>query len=555
MRISWISSIAFVCVTVFTGISETRASYVQDTVPSSDKSMQSLIAPEDYTSLLSKGYLLINSGNFEDGVKYLCQGFKLKSEQEKSDRVEDFQTTEFIALLNIMNSHLLKAQELQLGYEFVKEATTNKYSTGETNLNKYLAKNKKSVFTRRLKFIYMVTRPSSGDAESYVDKLLELDSTIVSANIFKAKMLVYGGKLSESLSYFSRAIRYMPTYALAYYLRGLVYDDLQQEHSALADYSKAIELYPPFFDAYNNRGNVKLKLNLNREALSDYRKASEIKPDTDWPYLNMALVYRKLNMSDSALVYIQDALDINPRSVLAYNNKADIYLRQKDYGSAVAAFTKSINLEPTNKFAYIGRGDAYFFDHMDAQALQDFEKVIQLDKKNAYALMRIGDCYYQQKEYTKAIGYYEESQKAYPDNIYLLVTKGLCYNQVGKNENAREDLLKAVALDSTNSPALGNLGWVYYCLGDFQKCILFSQKAIRHQDDAFYAMFNIALSTLRLGKYDESIALYKKYIDLSKSQNKENLDGAMTDLRDLIKQNILVKESKYILENLFQQKE
>jgi len=116
-------------------------------------------------------------------------------------------------------------------------------------------------------------------------------------------------------------------------------------------------------------------------------------------------------------------------------------------------------------------------------------------------------------------------------------------------------LLKAVAVDSTNSSALGNLGWIYYCLGDFENCIIYSKRAIKQQDDAFYAMFNIALCKLRLGKYDESIELYKKYISLSKSQNNENLDGAMADLKDLIKKNILVKESTYILENLFQRKE
>jgi len=68
-------------------------------------------------------------------------------------------------------------------------------------------------------------------------------------------------------------------------------------------------------------------------------------------------------------------------------------------------------------------------------------------------------------------------------------------------------------------------------------------------------MFNIAISTLRLGKYEESVELYKKYIALSKASAKENLDGAIADLKDLIKQNVLVKESTYIIENVFERKE
>jgi tetratricopeptide (TPR) repeat protein len=530
----------------------------RDTIPQTDQTGQNnnnSTPKKDYNLLLSNGYLLIKGNNFEDGIKYLCEGFKLKGEQEKSDRVEDLQSYEFIDILNILNSGKLKKEEARLGYQFVKEATTDKYSAGEADLNKYLAKNPNSLFCRRLKFLYLITKPDGNSMNTYVDKLLELDSTIVSANLFKGRLLGFEGKLDESIKCFSRAIRYSPKYALAYYLRALTYDELQNNQKAVEDYSTAIELYPNYFDAYNNRGNAKLKLNQPKEALADYRIASNLRPDSDWPYLNMALVYRKLNMNDSALVFIQDALDINPRNALALDNKAEIYLREQDYGSAVENYTKSINLEPSNKFAYIGRGDAYLFDNKTPQAMQDFEKALDLDKKNAYALMRLGDCYYHDKNYEKAIQFYERSQKIYPENLYLLVTKGLAYNQIGRNEAAKKSLLEAVTLDSTNSPALGNLGWIYYCLGDFENCILYSQKAIRYQNDAFYAMFNIALSTLRLGKYEESIELYKKYISLSTSQNKENLSGAMSDLRDLIKQNIKVKESTYILENLFQAKD
>ena len=559
MKMNRISRVLMMLVAILFQILKANGIAAQETLPPLDDSSSNAMATaqqqEEYNTALSKGYLLIKSNNFEDGVKYLCQGFKMKSELDKSDRIDDFQTNEFLALLNIMNSGKLKKEEQQLGYKFVKEATTNNYMDGEATLVKYLDRSPKSIFGRRLKFIYMISKPSANNVEVYVDKLLELDSTIVSANLYKGRVMGSQGKFDESLRCFNRVIRYSPKYALAYYLRGLIFDELQKSENAIEDYSKAIELYPNYFDAYNNRGNAKMKIDLNREALPDYRKALELKPEADWPYLNMALVYRKLNMNDSALIYIQDALDINPRSVLAYNYRAEIYLRQKDYGSAVGAFTKSINLEPANKYSYIGRADAYMFDNMETQAKQDFEKALELDKKNSYALMRLGDCYYQEKEYSKAINYYDESEKIYPNNLYLLVGKGLCFNQISKNKEAKESLLKAVNLDSTSSIALGNLGWVYYCLGDFQNCIVYSQKAIKYQDDAFYAMFNIAISTLRLGKYDESVALYKKYIDASKTQQEENLDGAMTDLKDLIKQNILVKESKYILENLFQQKE
>jgi tetratricopeptide (TPR) repeat protein len=526
---------------------DTISQYIINSKTNDSDSLQ-----DSYSTLLSRGFSYVASDSIKQGIESLVAGFEKKNELDKSDRIADLSNNEFLAILNMLNSGKLNKEEQEIGYHFIKETIVSSYPKGEPNLDNYISKNPKSVFANRLKFLYLINKPNSESLDGFVDKLLKLDSSIVSANLYKARLLGIEGKYEASIRYFTSAIHFYPQYALAFYLRAISFEGLEKNENAQKDYDMAIELYPDYFDAYNNRGNVKSKLGKHREALADYKKAIDLKPDIDYPYNNIALVYKQLNMPDSALIYLQDALDVNPRNAQVFINIGDIYLRRQDYGSAVSNFTKSINLEPSNKMAYLWRGDAYFFDNKEERAMEDYSKVIELDKDNAYALMRLGDCNYQQKDYLKAIDYYSKSQKIYPDNIYLLISKGLCYNQTDKNEEAKDCLVKALAIDSTNSAALGNLGWVYYCLGDFKNCIIYSNKAIKYQSDAFYAMFNVAISTLRMGKYDESIELYKKYIAFSKSQVKENLDGAMSDLKDLIKKNIMVKESTYILENLFQ---
>lgn len=44
--------------------------------------------------------------------------------------------------------------------------------------------------------------------------------------------------------------------ALAYYKRGVAYDEKGELDSAIADYSKAIEINPLYGNAYFNRGGV-----------------------------------------------------------------------------------------------------------------------------------------------------------------------------------------------------------------------------------------------------------------------------------------------------------
>jgi len=291
-------------------------------------------------------------------------------------------------------------------------------------------------------------------------------------------------------------------------------------------------------------------MDLKREAIIDYKKAIEINPNFEWPYYNISLVYRDLNKQDSALIYNQNALDLTPDNIILYRDRGDIYYEMKDYGEAVNNYTKCINMQPAAIY-YVRRGNAYFYDNKAEQAIQDFKSALTLNKDNAYVIDRLGDCYRQQKEYNKAIAYYDTTIVLNPRDKYAFVSKALCYNYLDKNIDARSCLINALNIDSTYASALGNLGWVCYCLGDFDKCIYYSQKAINYEEDAYYAMFNIALATLRKGKFEESKDLYRKYINSSNEHKADVSKGAIEDLQNLIRQNILTDQATYILKNFF----
>jgi tetratricopeptide (TPR) repeat protein len=126
-----------------------------------------------------------------------------------------------------------------------------------------------------------------------------------------------------------------------------------------------------------------------------------------------------------------------------------------------------------------------------------------------------------------------------------------CYDALGKHELAIEMCKKVLAIDSTYDSALGDLGWEYYCTGHFDDCVTYSYKCLKYNQKATYAMFNIALATLRKGDVDKARELYRHFLSLCKQNNYEITGGQLTDLRDLIKQNIQTKEATSIIENIF----
>ncbi|MEO6851598.1 MAG: hypothetical protein ABI203_10300, partial [Mucilaginibacter sp.] len=126
-----------------------------------------------------------------------------------------------------------------------------------------------------------------------------------------------------------------------------------------------------------------------------------------------------------------------------------------------------------------------------------------------------------------------------------------CYDALGKHEMAIEVCKKALAIDSTYDNALGDLGWEYYCTGHFDECITYSYKCLKYDEKATYAMFNIALATLRKGDADKAKELYGHFLSVCKQNNYEIGNGAVKDLRDLIKQSIQTKEAVSIIEDIF----
>jgi tetratricopeptide (TPR) repeat protein len=163
----------------------------------------------------------------------------------------------------------------------------------------------------------------------------------------------------------------------------------------------------------------------------------------------------------------------------------------------------------------------------------------------------MGDCYYNKEDYQTSIQYHQKALKIDPTYKYALLSLDLCYDRLENHELALSYCKKAIAIDSTYANALGNLGWEYYCTGHYDECIDYSYRCLRHDESASYAMFNIALATLRKGDASKARELYKHFFELCQEKKYEMTGGAVTDLRDLIKANVEVDQAKSIIRDIF----
>jgi tetratricopeptide (TPR) repeat protein len=198
----------------------------------------------------------------------------------------------------------------------------------------------------------------------------------------------------EAVAQFNRAVELNPRYVIAYFMRAIAKDQLNDQQGALADYNKAISLNPKYAEAYYNRGLLKEdKLNDPQGALADYNKAIALNPKDSAAYYNRAILKKdQLNDPQGALADYNKAIALNPKLALAYVNRGNLKKDQlNDPQGALADYNKAIALNPKLALAYNNRGNLKKDQLNDSQgALADYNKAIALNPKFAVAYSNRG---------------------------------------------------------------------------------------------------------------------------------------------------------------------
>jgi tetratricopeptide (TPR) repeat protein len=109
---------------------------------------------------------------------------------------------------------------------------------------------------------------------------------------FKGISYAIQGQYDQAISQYNQAIAINPTFASAYFSRGVAYAQSRGQYDqALSDFSKAIEISPQFAKAYKDRGFAYYKKGQYDQAITDYSKAIEINPRFADAYFNRAVAY------------------------------------------------------------------------------------------------------------------------------------------------------------------------------------------------------------------------------------------------------------------------
>lgn len=382
-----------------------------------------------------------------------------------------------------------------------------------------------------------------GDTENAAadfKKTLELNDHYRNTNVklFNIYRKKYGERnrredFEQALAYINKQIEIRET-STEYFRRALIYYDITDMQSSLADYEKSLELDPDDYVTYSNMGFCYRVDRQFEKAIEYFQKAKELmekKNDNTRPYFQSGMCYKSMGRYDEALECFLEGAEIFPgeKDDPFWQQVGYVYEAKGEYDKAREAFE---NLKGISDDYYSDMAGTWIEEGNPKKGLKILKNRIKTapQDKKAVHYNELGDCYYDLLEYAKAAECYQKalSLEKDPEDLYEY-EKSLAktYYLMGKQEKAKEHAQKAFDYfheigwteeDYVNYKAsaplrLGNIGWLYLCLGDKEK----AEENFKRMDEIHLCRYcthgKCFESSLWLGRLYESLGDYERAVE------------------------------------------
>lgn len=407
-------------------------------------------------------------------------------------------------------------------------------------------------------------------------------SACSSAILDRALEADYDQNFDEAIALYTQAIAADSSSYDAWNNRGYVYLRLGRFDSAVADFSRAVALAPEQRIAWYNRALAWQPLGRYDSTAADYTQLLNLSPLDMNLQMMRARTYTAAGDYMAAISDYDIVLSFDRYFYRAYSERGLAWMHAHRYQRALDDCSEAVRIAHDLLLDVQEQGfNRYWNPQPPPNAVQDteFERTVEATSFYPPELAQRGKKPIDSTRYRKALGKRRASLAGHAVATYrrilssMYVNRGMVYSDTGLYDKALDDYRNALSWDSTNAAAYGNIGWAYYLKGDFQACVDFSELALRYDATALYARYNRAIAFLRQGNREQADAAYRdaqeyagflldpaNYTDMTPGTASiagttvlvnNAREGAVSDLRELVRQGILTAEATRILQSVF----
>ena len=265
------------------------------------------------------------------------------------------------------------------------------------------------------------------------------------------------GKLDDARKSLIQATMLDPSNAQSLNNLGIVHYEQGEHEAAVECYRKAIAARPEFAEAYNNLGNAERKLGNLDKAARAYHEALSIREVYPEAYNNLGTLLREQKKTDQAQHALRKAIQQNPRYTEAHNNLAAVLHMEGNDTEALRQMTEVLRFDPENRRALLLAARIQLKRANYDAVTKACSILIKKDRNDAEAIGVLAHLRHDQDKYDAAVTLMERAVALAPDSAELRSFYGVTLKSVGRLDDAREQILKAIELEPRMFGAYANL--------------------------------------------------------------------------------------------------
>ncbi len=276
-----------------------------------------------------------------------------------------------------------------------------------------------------------------------------------------------------------------------------------------------LEQDPDNTDLLNERAKVFLEVGQTNFALADVGRALLIDSTVAKYYLTISDVYFRLDKPKKCKNALLKAVELQPDYIEPLYRLAQFELYVGNHQQCIDHANDMLRVDARDDRPFMIKGLCYKDLGDTTKAIENYLEAVAENPDNYDAFMELGVMHWGRKD-PLAEGYLKSALDINPDGIDALYALGMQYQENDKLNEALETYTRILELDSTNSSAYFNTGYIQYQhLQLYDEALVNFDKAVKASPKYYQAIYMRGLCYEAMGDVQRAKREYSYAVELN----------------------------------------
>ena len=254
-----------------------------------------------------------------------------------------------------------------------------------------------------------------------------------------------------------------------------------------------------------NAGEWTTAIELARQQITAFSCSNALKAEMH--HIEAACLYQ-MGQLEEAETAIRSAVSMEPTKENYLNTYGVILRKNKRIEQAVRSYELVIKLQPNFADVYYNCGNALNELDRKQEAVARFKRCLEINPKHASAHHNCANSLRDLKQIDDALAHYSQSSELEYQNPDMHCNWGLAWQLQERWDSAIEQFQIAIGQKSDHAPSHINLGSAFAVKERFDEACDALRKGVALDDSCNDAKFNLGLTLLTIGEFEEGWHFY-----------------------------------------------